>query len=74
MTTEAEDREQRLRLFLAELAVLRGEYGLEIGGCGECGSPYVTDLDGGSQVGLFLAWDGEGYVFRQGSILGGGGG
>lgn len=71
------EQQTRLRLFLAELAVLREEYGMEIEGCGECGSPAVRDVgtlldepdqsDDG-QVGRFLAWNGERYVFRQGSI------
>lgn len=76
------DPNDRLRMFLSELAVLRQEYGLEVGGCGECGSPWVRDVDvndNGSlhgpdppgQVGRFLWWDGNEYVFRQGSILGG---
>lgn len=62
--------QERTRLFLAELAVLRETYGLEIGGCGECGSPWVTDVSAEVEpVGWFLAWDssrGE-YVFRQGT-------
>lgn len=67
------DQQTRLRLFLAELAVLRDEYGMEIEGCGECGSPAVRDVledqeSQASQVGRFLAWNGEKYVFRQGSI------
>jgi hypothetical protein len=72
VTIEGENREQRLRLFLAELAVLHEQYGMRVGGCGECGSPYVIDVDlpdGDEPVGLFLAWDGTEYVFRQGSIL-----
>jgi hypothetical protein len=83
VTVDSRSQADRLRLFLAELGVLREQYGFEIGGCGECGSPWVRDLDepaappntvrlpSNGQVGLFLAWDGEQYVFRQGSVLGG---
>lgn len=64
--------EDRTRLFLAELAVLREAYSLEIGGCGECGSPWVRDVSDGemeADVGWFLGWDSKvgSYVFRQGT-------
>lgn len=35
--------EERLHYFLEELTSLTERYGLEIGGCGCCGSPYLTD-------------------------------
>lgn len=68
---EESDREHRLRLFLAELAVLREEYGMEIGGCGECGSPFVHDVRAAptdDPVGRWLHFHGGRYFFRQGSI------
>ena len=35
----------RLELFLKELAELTKKYGLVIGGCGCCGSPWIEDLE-----------------------------
>lgn len=33
-----------VRKYLEALAALGKEHGFKIGGCGECGSPWVTDL------------------------------
>lgn len=33
----------RLDKFLEELSALTKKYGIEIGGCGCCGSPYLVD-------------------------------
>lgn len=38
-------REERLKMFLSELNRLREVYGFEIGGCGRCDSPYITELN-----------------------------
>lgn len=34
--------EERLAAFLADLTALTEKHGLEIGGCGCCGSPFIT--------------------------------
>ena len=36
----------RFNKFMAELSDLTNKYGIEIGGCGCCGSPFVTGSDG----------------------------
>lgn len=36
-------KEERLHYFLEELTGLSERYGIVIGGCGCCGSPYLTD-------------------------------
>lgn len=33
----------RLKAFVADLTKLSEQYGFWIGGCGDCGSPWVTD-------------------------------
>ena len=38
---------KRLDLFLKELTELTQKYGLEIGGCGCCGSPWVLEIESG---------------------------
>lgn len=70
---EFEERDNKLRrldMFMAELAVLREQYGLEIGGCGECGSPWVYDVEDETDLGWHLAWQGDRYIFKQGDIRG----
>lgn len=37
---------KNLELFLKELAELTKKYGLKIGGCGCCGSPWIQDFEG----------------------------
>ena len=37
----------RLEKFLNELSALTQKYGLEIGGCGCCGSPWVLEIESG---------------------------
>ena len=43
---------EKLIEFLTELTKLTNKYGFEIGGCGCCGSPWVTsdDKDGGVEL------------------------
>lgn len=67
---DRETRQQRLDMFMAELAVLREQYGLEIGGCGECGSPWVYDVEDQQDLGWHLAWQGDKYIFKQGDTSG----
>lgn len=42
MTKEEKQAKNNLRNFLANLTRLTHQYGLEIGGCGDCGSPWVV--------------------------------
>ncbi len=35
---------ERVEAFLEELSVLTRKHGIAIGGCGCCGSPYLSDL------------------------------
>ena len=50
MTKEEKQAKNNLRNFLENLARLSRQYGLEIGGCGDCGSPWVAPMDKGSGV------------------------
>lgn len=43
---EPDIEEGALAAFLAELAALTEKYGIEIGGCGCCGSPWLRKTDG----------------------------
>ncbi|MBX5436754.1 MAG: hypothetical protein IRZ33_06000 [Alicyclobacillaceae bacterium] len=47
---------EKLQAFLDELSELTKRYGLIIGGCGCCGSPYVYGDDAG---GDHLQWNSE---------------
>ena len=38
--------EKSIENFLTEMSNLTKNYGLIIGGCGCCGSPYLTQIDG----------------------------
>ena len=38
-------KKETLTLFLAELSALTRKYGIEITGCGCCGSPYLISTD-----------------------------
>ena len=40
----------KLDKFLEELSVLTKKYGIEIGGCGCCGSPYLVDRHEGTDL------------------------
>lgn len=42
-TIDHEEQLARLKAFVAELTILSESFGFWIGGCGECGSPWVTD-------------------------------
>lgn len=44
--------------FLEELSALTREWGVEIGGCGCCGSPWVSVWDGAwNNLGKHLTWN-----------------
>jgi hypothetical protein len=53
---------EKLIEFLTELTKLTDKYGFEIGGCGCCGSPWVTS-DGGDG-GVELKYDEEKFCYR----------
>lgn len=40
----SEDPRQNLRNFLKALGSLSKHYGLQIGGCGDCGSPWISGM------------------------------
>ena len=37
--------------FLAELSALTVKYGVEVGGCGCCGSPFLMDIETSAELG-----------------------
>lgn len=47
----------RLKNFLTELAELTEKYGLSIGACGCCGSPWIVDLKLDETVADGLSYD-----------------
>ena len=53
----SEDDKTRVRGFLSDLAVLTEKYGLEIGGCGECDSPWVCNVGGADNFVAHLTYD-----------------
>jgi hypothetical protein len=65
------NQQDRLRGFLAGLTGLRLAFGMQVGGCGECGSAWVDDVLVGQIVGQELEWDESrnDWKFSQGSIL-----
>ena len=61
----------RATRFLTELGQLSKRYGMEIGGCGDCGSPWVLDSKAidwrDSQVGEYLKMSADGgYSLNHG--------
>ncbi len=42
---------ERVEAFLVELSALSRKHGIEIGGCGCCGSPYLSDISHPVEVG-----------------------
>ena len=48
---------EKLYCFLSELAILTNLYELEVGGCGCCGSPYITNLKTGEIVSEYLTYN-----------------
>lgn len=44
------DRQDDVNGFLNELLELSKKYKIEIGGCGCCGSPFLTGIDDGSPI------------------------
>jgi hypothetical protein len=43
--TETQEIENKLKNFLTELSDLSNKYGLYIGGCGCCGSPFISSIE-----------------------------
>ena len=54
--------DNRLGNFLKELSHLTKKYNISIGGCGCCGSPYLTDLETDECLGEELGYDGYKYL------------
>ena len=48
-----------LNKFLEELTELTKKYGIQVNGCGCCGSPYLETLKGSANIGEDLHWDVE---------------
>lgn len=55
--------------FLEKLSELSLSYGITIGGCGCCGSPYLTDINGETEInGLQhdeLTWEDNHYILKN---------
>jgi len=47
----------RIADFLQELAKLTDKYGIEVGGCGCCGSPWLEDTKNRDNLGDELTYD-----------------
>lgn len=60
MRTETIDPDQVV-LFLADLTALTQKHGIEIDGCGCCGSPYLwaTNDEGGYKINEYNSEDGK---------------
>lgn len=43
-----EDPEENLKSLLKDLGKLSKRYGLQVGGCGDCGSPWVSGMRRGA--------------------------
>lgn len=56
--------EIRIKHFLKELEYLTEKYGIEIGGCGCCGSPYFRDLKNKKYIGIDLEYDEEKRIYE----------
>lgn len=54
---------ERVKAFLKELAELTKKYGLSIGGCGCCGSPWIWDLQNNSMPYDSLNFDEEKEIY-----------
>lgn len=54
------------RQFIDELIALQRKYNVEIGGCGCCGSPFLTCEDGGKAD---LSYDHEGVLRIEGNVV-----
>jgi hypothetical protein len=55
-------REDDVKAFLAELSQLSNKYGVGIGGCGCCGSPFLVKHHKGSSCGGYEVSDDEGKL------------
>ena len=49
----------RITDFLQELAKLTDKYGIEVGGCGCCGSPWLDDTKNRNCLGEELTYDSD---------------
>ena len=56
----------RLNQFLKELSILTQKYGIEIGGCGCCGSPWLWDNNAGKESAANLEYDDVGKRYKAG--------
>ncbi len=55
----------RSEAFLARLSELTKELKINIGGCGDCGSPWLADIDDETiDLGDELTWDNEAQTYR----------
>jgi len=57
--TDFDEKEERKRFFLEGLAWLTEKSGVEIGGCGECGSPWLNDVVTDETLATFVIRDRE---------------
>lgn len=71
VTDDKQIQIDRLKGFLVGLTALRQAFGMEVGGCGECGSAWVYDVLTDEYVGHEIEWDPKhnDWKFDQGSIL-----
>ena len=55
--------EEQVKLFLEELTELTRKHSIEIGGCGCCGSPFLSEIEDADKNGHYVSGsDSDDYI------------